>query len=534
MTVSDVAIHWMPLIESMEQSVGNIGKMLLMAGQSECFQKVRLEAEERKEALLRHKDDGDMRTHCPEMPLHYRTANGGPDVSDHRTAYPSMLFARAHRSRPPLPAIDRAIRTAIRDGPYSTDDRPRLATWFQAQTYRAGVKIACTARTLAILSRCIPLAYWNEGRYHILFEYSDAPCLPWHAEHPILAKVGLSEFHHRDGLDLSMSLFSIVTFIHSHRSSDAFHPRKQEYPRHLQGHCHVCSFLMPCATTSPSFTTTGTLCWCARAGGLAKSDWAVRGKVGYDPSCKQAEEEFNTHTYTELALETKFGLIVEGFGYHSFSPTRTCWTGRRSAFAFPEHRLLELPRILRSIPDEVVEMMRRRVVFMFEEFFKSLSTQVRTALLESARINLFSGDNAWQRALEPAAVTPSCTNHHCSGGMNRRALPCDDHPATLVRLRKQQHQQHTTDKQAMSNPLLIFPSLSRPPWRPSQQQQQQQPTHPPPPMQQQQRMHHHHHLQLNTFPSTRQATAAGGSWLVLLGTGGDSTSYIFGWKQQQR
>ncbi|EGD79673.1 hypothetical protein PTSG_13084, partial [Salpingoeca rosetta] len=55
----------------------------------------------------------------------------------------------------------------------------------------------------------------------------------------------------------------------------------------------------------------------------------------------------------------------------------------------------------------------------------------------------------------------------------------------------------------MSNPLLIFPSLSRPHWRPSQQQQQQQqPTHPPPPMQQQQqRMHHHHHLLLSTFPS---------------------------------
>ncbi|EGD81170.1 hypothetical protein PTSG_11210 [Salpingoeca rosetta] len=62
----------------------------------------------------------------------------------------------------------------------------------------------------------------------------------------------------------------------------------------------------------------------------------------------------------------------------------------------PEHRLLELPRILRSIPDEVVEMMQRRVVFVFEEFFKSLSTQVHAALLESARINLFSGDNAWQ------------------------------------------------------------------------------------------------------------------------------------------
>ncbi|EGD77630.1 hypothetical protein PTSG_08724 [Salpingoeca rosetta] len=112
-----VAIHWMPLIASMEQSVGNIGKVLLMAGQSECFQNF-MSAEENE--LF-----DTVQTHCPEMPLHYRTANDGPDVSDHRTAYPSILFARAHRSRPSLPAIYRAIRTAIRDGPYSTDDPSR-------------------------------------------------------------------------------------------------------------------------------------------------------------------------------------------------------------------------------------------------------------------------------------------------------------------------------------------------------------------------------------------------------------------------
>ncbi|EGD81249.1 hypothetical protein PTSG_11283 [Salpingoeca rosetta] len=92
-------------------------------------------------------------------------------------------------------------------------------------------------------------------------------------------------------------------------------------------------------------------------------------------------------------------------------------------------------------------MMHRRVAFVFEEFFKSLSTQVHTAL-ESARINLFSGDNAWQRALEPAAVTP---NHPCCGGMNRRALPCDDHPATLYAAVETAAPTHTTNKRAMSN-----------------------------------------------------------------------------------
>ncbi|EGD81245.1 hypothetical protein PTSG_11281 [Salpingoeca rosetta] len=215
-----------------------------------------------------------------------------------------------------------------------------------------------------------------------------------------------NEFHHRDGLDVSMPLFSMVTFIHTGAVTRFAHTHTGNTSSSTDALSSLL-ILMPCATTSPSCTTTGTLCWCARAGGLAKSAWAVRGKVGYDPSCKQAEEEFNKYTYTELALETKFGLIVEGFGYHPLM--RAC------VRACPYQDLLDwetfsiripraqaprgvLPRVLRSTPDEVVGMMQRRVVFVFEEFFKSLSTQVHTAL-ESARINLFSGENAWQRAL---------------------------------------------------------------------------------------------------------------------------------------
>ncbi|EGD77635.1 hypothetical protein PTSG_08727 [Salpingoeca rosetta] len=441
MTVSDVAIHWMPLIESMEQSVGDIGKVLLVAGQSECFQKVGLQLKRGRGTLLRHKDDGDMSfmsaeenelfdpvrvTHCPEMPLHHRTANGGPDVRDHRTAYPSILFARAHRSRPPLPAIDRAIRTAIHDGRTAPMTCPRLASSFQAQTYRAGVKITCTTSTLTTLSRFIPLAYWNEGRNHILFEYSDAPCLPWDAEHGILAKVGLSAFHHRDGLDVSMSLFSMVTFIHSHRSSDAFRPRKQDIPRHLQ----VCALpsllaLMPCATTSPSCTMAGVVCCaCDVFFVIVFRVCVVRGRLDMTPQRKSSTSSSTSTRTRRPSLGSSSWLRVPSPSLSSmrrggvlcmyvFVCVRMCV----SAYAFAEHMVLNcgLPRILRSISDEVVEMMRRRVVFVFEEFFKSLSTQVHTALLESARINLFSGDNAWQRALEPAAVTPPSTTTALAG-----------------------------------------------------------------------------------------------------------------------
>ncbi|EGD77631.1 hypothetical protein PTSG_08725 [Salpingoeca rosetta] len=230
------------------------------------------------------------------------------------------------------------------------------------------------------------LAYWNEARYHILFEYSDAPCLPGMQNTAFLQKVGLSEFHHRDGLGVSMPLFSMVTCIHSHRSSDAFRPHKQEIPRHLQVWVPPSLLVLDAMCNHLPRLHNGRdivlVCACR---------WFGEERM----SREGEEEEFNKYTYTDLALKTKVGLIVEGFGDHSWCvPTRTFWTGRRLAFAFPSTDSSSF-RGSCGRSDEVVEMMQRRVVFVFEEFFKSLSTQVHTAL-ESARINPFSGDNAWQ------------------------------------------------------------------------------------------------------------------------------------------
>lgn len=44
----------------------------------------------------------------------------------------------------------------------------------------------------------------------------------------------------------------------------------------------------------------------------------------------------------------------------------------------PEHRLLELPDILRAIPPLKVRDMQERVIFVYEQFFQSLGAQVHT------------------------------------------------------------------------------------------------------------------------------------------------------------
>lgn len=40
----------------------------------------------------------------------------------------------------------------------------------------------------------------------------------------------------------------------------------------------------------------------------------AKKNTAYDKDCAAQEKEFEKHTYTELALNSKFSLIVEGFG----------------------------------------------------------------------------------------------------------------------------------------------------------------------------------------------------------------------------
>ena len=74
---------------------------------------------------------------------------------------------------------------------------------------------------------------------------------------------------------------------------------------------------------------------------------------------------------------------------------------------------VQLPELLRAIPDDKLAAMHARVVFVYETFLRSIGTQVLTGLcwrdgkasltgvvaaLESIRINLFSEDREAERA----------------------------------------------------------------------------------------------------------------------------------------
>lgn len=43
-----------------------------------------------------------------------------------------------------------------------------------------------------------------------------------------------------------------------------------------------------------------------------------KSNMSYDSACPSQEKRFSLHTYRQLAINSTFSLVVEGFGYHSF------------------------------------------------------------------------------------------------------------------------------------------------------------------------------------------------------------------------
>lgn len=132
-------------------------------------------------------------------------------------------------------------------------------------------------------------------------------------------------------------------------------------------------------------------------------------RQGYDERCAEDEAEFQKYNYTDLAKKTKFSLIVEGFGLHSFRLTEAMGAGSipvilidhyvlpfdmlldwgTFSIRLPESKLEELPTILKAIPADKVVTMQKEVVRVYEAHFSSLAHQVYSAV-EQVRLELFT------------------------------------------------------------------------------------------------------------------------------------------------
>lgn len=319
----------------------------------------------------------EYRTHCPLL----------PEPVSHGVCSDFAVYLYPEAGGKPS-NIHKEVRRLIAAGPYTTDDPTRACAFVPAVdvscwcesclgSISATVIEKTPAASVAVEDALKAQAYWQGGKNHLIFEFSDAPCIPFNVGQASVMKVGLSDFHHRDGLDVSMPLFSMVSFSAEERRlsvdqrkflltfrgtrsarSDAI---RNQLPKLHNGE----DIVLLCACrwygnrgnkVSRGGDRPDPPCLCAdraiacravRHGSLILCVLASRGwpssliipftlvrhgcRQGYDEQCATAEEEFKKHTYTELAMNTKFALIVEGFGYHSFRLTEVRHThgGRR-------------------------------------------------------------------------------------------------------------------------------------------------------------------------------------------------------------
>ena len=73
--------------------------------------------------------------------------------------------------------------------------------------------------------------------------------------------------------------------------------------------------------------------------------WFQPGTVGYDDRCAEDEVEFEKHSYTDLATNTKFSLVVEGFGLHSFRLTEALGSGSIPVILVDHYVLYDTTRV---------------------------------------------------------------------------------------------------------------------------------------------------------------------------------------------
>ena len=167
----------------------------------------------------------EYRAHCPVQPPVTEDDFLKNQCTDFKVyAYPSNPTIQNH-----YPAVHRAVRNIMLRSPYATPDPNEacviipdidVTCWCESCLYGAyGNNLQRMHPVSAALQdNLTKLALWpKHSARHLIFEFSDAPCLPFGVGNAIIAKAGLSEFHFRRRKDVSMPLFGMVDFLPGQR-----------------------------------------------------------------------------------------------------------------------------------------------------------------------------------------------------------------------------------------------------------------------------------------------------------------------------
>ena len=151
-----------------------------------------------------------------------------------------------------------------------------------------------------VLQELRAIEYWDQGNFHVVFDASDLPCVPYEIGNAIAIKMGFTSFHYRPGFDVALAPVAQAEYTHVQRHVP---PIDRKYLLTMRG------------KRSEHFDMTRKELYRIHNGNdiiLVVTCESRFGDDEYDSECREDERKYQQYTDQELATGSKFALVTEG------------------------------------------------------------------------------------------------------------------------------------------------------------------------------------------------------------------------------
>ncbi|CAB4067588.1 EXT1 [Lepeophtheirus salmonis] len=322
------------------------------------------------------------------------------------------VYPDTHSSSNPSQAYLKILHV-LRSSSYFTSDPEKACLFVLSIDTLDRDPLSLTDFVRNMPARFANLPYWNGGLNHVIFNlysgtYPDyAEDLNFDAGKAILAKASIANLNYRPGFDVSLPLF--------HK----FHPEKGGEEGTLKSHNfpinkkHFLAFKGKRYVYGIGSETRNSLHHLHNGNELVLVTTCRHGKNWKelkDERCDEDNREFDRWDYDSLLLNSTFCLVPRGRRLGSFRFLETLQAGcvpvvlsndwilpfseiidwSTAVVMADERLLLQVPEILRSIPQGRIFSMRKQTQILWNQYLKSVENIVTTTLeIINSRISRF-------------------------------------------------------------------------------------------------------------------------------------------------
>eukprot|EP01138_Halocafeteria_seosinensis_P004495 gb/GECG01004598.1/.p1 GENE.gb/GECG01004598.1/~~gb/GECG01004598.1/.p1 ORF type:complete len:428 (+),score=30.25 gb/GECG01004598.1/:1-1284(+) len=258
------------------------------------------------------------------------------------------------------------IRDALEKSPYRTDDPNKACLYFPNFDMTCGSGTTSTTTNWWVTKRLRDLPYWGNGLNHFVIEHNDRDSLEYVADNAIVWKTSFRDRFYRVGFDVAfpMDFYPTCRFNTTGRTKTADERKLLAF---FQGR-----------RTAPVRAKVHQL----HNGKDIISIWGSS-----KPYCKYLEDAVfglnprgnGLHTHRTLEIFAA-GAIPVNIVDHYVLPFSEVLDWNTFSVNIPEHRVWDVPKILRSITPEQRRKLQKKALYVYHKFFDTKAKQVDVAL----------------------------------------------------------------------------------------------------------------------------------------------------------